>query len=541
MKILRQYADRFLECCADRYGTEPTPLFADGIDRVSGEPLHWLQDGRPMIVSNFARQQIVMQTLVGLSTLTGDDRYASAARKATAFMFEPMQQPGGLLPWGTHLFVDLNDKQVHEIGKGRNHELHGWFPWFEFFREVNPAGTERLVKGMWNAHVKDWRTLVFNRHGSIDALTDFTTVWDHPFDHPEPLIESPMNLTFIDCGAHLVDAAARLFMQNGDRKPLQWARRLSDLYRAARHPKTKLGAYQFTTPAAVKPLPPIEARPDGMMTTSNYGDRARNAFGADFGEIAREANLLCAEEVLAIYGVTATALLRLGNALGAEGKTWIEEQVEGLKAYAQYAYMPETNQCRPLWSDGTDLTGYVPEWPGYYRHRPDRASGKFMPFHVDQNMFGGFTGKGRYLTGMQVIFAYCVAYRYSGDLEIWNVARHMLRGNHLGDIGRAPGDGVDLTDTPPTDHPLLLLAMLELYEETGIPAYLKLANLIGSNIAGGFQDGYLTIPETTKADFCRVEPFALLRLEAANRGIPEKISSFTAFSGMVYNGNTLWP
>lgn len=544
VKVLRQYADRFLECCADRYGPESTPLFADGIDLATGDPLTWQQNGRPMIVSNFARQQIVMQTLVGLSALTGEDRYESAAREATRCMFENMQQPGGLLPWGTHLFVDLNDKQIQEV-KGRNHELHGWFPYFDLLRQVSPEGTRRLVKGMWNAHVKDWHTLVFNRHGNLDAPMDFETVWDHPFGNPQPLIESPMNLTFIDCGAHLVDAAARLYALDGDRQALQWARRLNDLYQAARHPKTRLGAYQFTTPAAVMPLPPIEERRDHpnapSFTQSKYGDRARNVFGADFGEIAREANLLCAEETLAVYGVTATAMLRLGAALGAEGKPWIEQQVEGLKAYARHAYMPETNQCRPIWSDGTDLTGYAPEWPGYYRSRPDRASGKFRPFQVDQNMFGGFIGKGRYLSGLQVIFAYCVAYRYTGDLEIWTVARHMLRGNGLGDIGHAPGDGVDLNDTPAAEHPLLLLAILELYEATRFTGYLDLANRIGDIVAGLFDQGCLTIPGTTKADFCRIEPLALLRLEAANRGKLNVVPPFTAFSGMVYNGDTQWP
>ena len=90
MKVIRQYADRFLDRCADRYGEERTPLFADGLDLATGEPLCWLDAERRRIPGNFARQQIVMPTLAGPSALTGDARYESAARSATRFMFDRM-------------------------------------------------------------------------------------------------------------------------------------------------------------------------------------------------------------------------------------------------------------------------------------------------------------------------------------------------------------------------------------------------------------------------------------------------------------------
>lgn len=532
VQTVRDYAKAVLQHGRDVYGEEETPLLADGINVATGEPLYWNQDGRMMIMSNFARQQIIVRTFLGLSELTGEHKYASTVSEIAGYMFDRHQQPGGLLPWGTHLFIDLADKKFHDLGKGLNHELHGWFPVFDFLWDVNQEATERLIKGTWNAHVCDWGKLIFNRHGDVTETVDFSNVWDHDFEHPTPLIETRGKLTFISCGAQIIDAGARLYMLNQDAGAWKWAKRLNDLYIAARHPETKLGCFQYTTPIAQKQLPPIEELLSASgsnapsYTYSGLGDRAKNVFGADFGEIAREAYLLARGEATAVYGVSATAMLRMGAALGEAGKSFITEQVEGLKAYARHAYLPEENKLKPIWTDGTDLTGYRPPWPGYYRGLFATGSGTMEPWDVSTWMGS---------PGMHILFSYCVAYRYTKDDELWQTLRSLLRGLGCGDVGTASGKNANLPQNLEISDPILLLSILELYEATGVPEYLRLAEDIGVNIAARFENGLIIDPESKDADFCQVEPYALIRLEGVRKGMADRIPSFVSHNGRVYN------
>jgi hypothetical protein len=41
LAALRSFADTVLERARDRWGEEPTPLFADGLDVKTGEPVRW--------------------------------------------------------------------------------------------------------------------------------------------------------------------------------------------------------------------------------------------------------------------------------------------------------------------------------------------------------------------------------------------------------------------------------------------------------------------------------------------------------------------
>lgn len=58
-------------------------------------------------------------------------------------------------------------------------------------------------------------------------------------------------------------------------------------YVLARNPETGLPVYQFSSPQQRQPIPA-----DDNQTQSWYGDRAKRQFGPEFGEIAREANVL---------------------------------------------------------------------------------------------------------------------------------------------------------------------------------------------------------------------------------------------------------
>jgi pectate lyase len=205
---------------------------------------------------------------------------------------------------------------------------------------------------------------------------------------------------------------------------------------------------------------------------------------------------------------------------------------DGLRAYASYAYVPERNSVRPLWTDGTDLTGYVFPRPGYY----GPAGEVFRESSADPLL----------------LQSYALAYRLTGDPELWTVARQMARGHDLGDLGVSPGKGVALNLTTEKAMPTVIFALLDLYRATQHRAYLDLARRLGDNLLRQrFHHGYFLPSERHRhARFDTEEPLALLAIEAALRGRPEDVPAYNGgrgyfhgrFDGLgrTYDDDAIW-
>src|SRR5690606_29904153 len=128
-------------------------------------PVTWQSQGEQWIISNAANQQNLFRTLVGLSRLSGDDRYIEAARQATAYALQHLRY-GDLMCWGGHMAYDLQAKKaVHASDKGQQHELKCHYPFYELMFEVDHIETQTMIEAMWESHVTDWNTLEFSRHG----------------------------------------------------------------------------------------------------------------------------------------------------------------------------------------------------------------------------------------------------------------------------------------------------------------------------------------------------------------------------------------
>lgn len=126
VRAVVDFADHALEKGRDRWSGKDTPLFVDGLEVETGEPVPWLRSGRRYAISNLAGQQNFFRALAALSNLTGDERYRQAARDATAYMFEHFHSPCGLLYWGGHTFVDLRTLEVVPYdghGRARDYNL----------------------------------------------------------------------------------------------------------------------------------------------------------------------------------------------------------------------------------------------------------------------------------------------------------------------------------------------------------------------------------------------------------------------------------
>jgi pectate lyase len=506
LEAVIQHANNVLKHGADTYRDKPSPLLANGINVFNREHLRWrFPDGRDAVVSDLSIQQNLMRILVALSNLIGDERYRSRAKAILAYHFEHCQDKGGLIQWGGHRFVDL--ATLRALGPDEKegvHELKNTYPFYELMYEVDPEATSRFIRGFWNAHVYDWRTLEISRHGQYGL--PLGTLWESPFDDPKPFLETK-GLSFLDAGNDLIYAGAMLFQLASDRGALLWSKRLAHQYVKARDPRTKLGAYQYTRPKKTA------STLDDRITLSWYGDRASRQFGPEFGEVALEGRLLLQRLATTIYSENALMQLQVAQALGKDAADLVEWTREGMVAYARYAYVLETNQLKPMLTDGTDLSDFVLKRDGYYGE-----AGEVLRRFPASNEF---------------LLSYARGSLVTGDPDLWRVARGIAKANGLGDLGTLPGQAVQVNLGTPSDDPFALFAVLDLYRQTPKASYLQLARAIGNNILERrFHHGYFTPSEKRiYANVDAIEPYALLALQAAIESHPEKVPGFINGSG----------
>jgi pectate lyase len=503
LAAVRAFADNVLTYGRDHYGGISSPLFVDGVNVDTREPVVWRFQGKQWIVSDLANQQILFRTFVGLSNLTGDPRYRQAAEDATRYAFEHLCRSCGLLQWGGHRYIDLNTHAP--VGESDTHELKSVYPYYDLMWEVDPQATERYIKAFWNAHVLDWSTLDMNRHGGYER--PLGALWAHEFRGAPPFFEG-RGLTFINCGSDVVYAGAELCRLNGDTGALTWAKRLAQQYVKARDPRTHLGAYQFSQPKRERE--PV----DDDNTSSAFGDRAHRQFGPEFGDRALEGKMLMPGQGSEIYGSATIVQLRLAEALGDAGREFLEWPHSGLRAYAKYAYDPKTNMLTAMFTDGTRLTPDDVRRPGYY----SRESFRERP------------------AGSMLLLSYALGYRLTCDLELWRTVRAMARGCGLGEVGPRPGVRAELNLKTESSDPVALFAALEIWRTARDPAYIALARRIGDNIvARRFHHGFfLPDEDRVNARFDALEPLALLSLEAILRGTPDAVPQYSGGSGYIH-------
>jgi pectate lyase len=511
LRAVQAFADQVLERGRDRWSGHRTPLFADGLNVDTGEPVEWRFDGRAYPLSNLASQQNLFRTLDTLSHLTGQPRYRQAAMDAFHYHFEQLTSPCGLLRWGGHQFINLATLEPVGHFDANCHELKNSFPYMELMWRVNPEATTRYVRAFWNAHILDWQQLDMNRHGAYGRTLG--KLWAHPFEPPEPLFTG-RGLTFINTGTDLIYAGAMLHGFSGEHGPIEWAERLAHQYVRARHPRTGLGVYQYSQPIRQRQPPEVLTEP--AHTWSSYGDRAQNQFGRWFGDVAREAYVLWGGRTESIYGRNAVVQLHLAERLGDQGANLLRWTVDGLKAYAHHAYEPEKNRFRPMWADGTDMTGYVFPQFGYYGPKgttvgPVRGSTAFL-------------------------IAYARAFRLTGDPALWKTVRSLARGNDLGDLGTRPGrDPAPQLGTGHAD-PEAVFAVLEVHRAQPHPAYLELARSLADRLVDRhfYRGFFLPSRQHLNANFNAEEPLAILAVEAALRGAGEEVPAYVGSRGYVH-------
>jgi pectate lyase len=485
LRAVKTFADNVLEHGRDVHGPKKTPLFVDGLNVDTIKPPVWKRNGEQWILSNLATQQQLLRVLDGLSDATGDPKYREAAQAAVRYAFENLTDPGGMLYWGGHQCYDaLGDRMV---GESLNHEYKHHYPYYQFMWDVDPKATKRHIEATWTAHIIDWSTLDFNRHGKYGEHPPQT--WDQEYKGGKvPFVGK--GLTFMMSGTDLIVAAAMLSQFTNDEKPLVWAKRLTKRYMDARDPKTGLGAENFSVlegDRMVKQFPQFEGRFSEATVADLYGAR---------------------------YTFCAGALLKLSELLGDKGKEFGQWAIEDLTARANHGYDEQTNSFWAMLIDGTKLSPADRKLDGY----------------VTEKWLEKRPADGRHF------LVYALAYRLSKDNLMWQMARRIGRGFGLGDIGDKPGASPNLDHSTQNDDPLVIFGMLELYEATKDKAFLDLAqkladNAIKTQCHKGF---FVESKDHIIAKFDDPLPLALLHVRAAVLGLKEKPASYWISRGYLH-------
>ena len=165
LDAVRTFADNVLKYGRDTYGSKHTPLFVDGLNIHTHEPVTWRSRGQAWILSNLASQQNLFRTLDGLTRITEDTKYEQAAMDAIKYAFENLRIPNRLLYWGNWLAYDAQTEDICKLYNG--HILKCNYPYYELMWKINPKATEQFIESFWSAHIVDWSNLDMNRIGSI--------------------------------------------------------------------------------------------------------------------------------------------------------------------------------------------------------------------------------------------------------------------------------------------------------------------------------------------------------------------------------------
>jgi len=474
---VRRFAETVLRRGRDVYGDKHTPLFVDGLEVKTLEPVRWRKGGQTWVLSNFASQQALLRLLDGLTALTGEGEYRKAAEGAAAYALSHQAGASGLLYWGGHLAWDLEtDRAVGQYADA--HELKGHQPYYRLMWRADAKATRRLMEGVWAGHILDWSRLDYNRHASVRRAG--RPQWDHAFDEDlaVPFEAKGGNLSFVNVMPPLLHSGTMLAVLDDSEEALTWSRRLVHRWQQGEHAKTGLC---------------------GGQVSYRKHDRAKDALGHVHPKI-NEAKIVAGYHQTSRYHQLPLAQMQAGEALIAAGggckpigREFIEWASGDLKAYAKNCYDAKTGAFIAMMIDGTPLK-WKQAKTGYYN------AASFAPRKGD---------------GL-VLWNYSSAYRLTRDAGHWRMVRELATKLDLGDVGEAGGKGRELQLSTTQSEWRAIYALLDLHEATGDAALLRLARRVADNVlATQSRTGLFPRLGRTHARTGDEAPLAVLHLAAA--------------------------
>ncbi|MHB8898692.1 MAG: hypothetical protein ACYC6Y_08095 [Thermoguttaceae bacterium] len=474
LQSVQAFADAVLEHGRDTYGREKTPLFVDGLQARTLEPVRWQKEGQTWVLCNFASQQNLLRTLDGLTALSGNGKYRTAAEDAARDAMQRLQTPSGLLYWGGHLAWDLDaDKPVGQDAD--SHEMKGHEPYYRLMHRVAPDETVRLMEAVWGGHILDWARLDYNRHANVRRSG--RPLWDHPYlsDIRVPFPSVGGNLSFCNVTPSLIHAGVELAILDGSSDARRWTERLVDRWQQGRDPRTGLC---------------------GGQLSYRKEDRAQEALGHVHPAINEAMMVVSYHQTSRYHDLplvqmqAAKELRQAGDARFAPFARKLIDTASGdLKTYARECYDAASGQFVGRMTDGTAIQ-WQQSKTGYY------VPESFAPRGPDGDLLWG----------------YALAFRLTGDKE--HKAMVDLLGSRLDlwpeNAFPRPAGPVRCSDWR------MIYALLEMADATGDDGYCELACRVGDNLLK-LQAGSGLFPRTGR-QYARTGddiPLALLHLAAA--------------------------
>ena len=232
LEAVREFADNVLIYGRDTYGPKHTPLFVDGLNIYTHEPVKWISPKgdystatktEEWILSDFASQQTLLRTLDSLSAITGDSKCREAAMQATKYALENLRAPNSLFYWGQLAAYDALRDKVWSVRN--SHSLKVNYPYYELMWQVNPEETQQLIEVYWSAHIIDWSNLDFNRTAIALNIPFLETTLDHTYKGGPILFRSKTSWAhgFFHTGTSLAHAATTLYRLSGPKQTLVWS------------------------------------------------------------------------------------------------------------------------------------------------------------------------------------------------------------------------------------------------------------------------------------------------------------------------------
>jgi len=490
LDAVREFADNVLKYGRDTYGPKHTPLFVDGLNIHTHEPVKWISpkgdystatDTEEWILSNFASQQTLLRTLDGLSSITGDAKYRQAAIDTIKYAFDHVRTPSGLFYWGHMTAYDALGDTPRGNTSRESIKLH--YPYYELMWTVDPDATKKLIEALWCAHVVDWSNLDFNRIGITTA--NLEEPWNHEYDEEGPkFFKSKFGgYGFFVTASSLIQAGTTLYRLSRQEQPLVWSKRMAKRFVDTRHPRTGISAFIYNSSWLRL----------GEDMKEHFDDPHTDIFPYNPYEFRY---LYYPESAQAHPWMS---IFLVGKMLGEHGREFTRWALEEFTAWGKVSYRKKDNCFVPMLTDGTSLEGYV------WKDGPGSSSGLNMIklYPADLSFFWG----------------YSVAYCITGDKFMWQMIRDIAQGNGFGDIGETPADNPNLQTNTTCSHAYGIFGFLELYAKTKKPAFLEMAQRIGENILSSqFHKGFFV--ESKRHIYTRFacfEPLALLHLSGATK------------------------
>ena len=463
------FGDTVIKHGTDKYGPKKTPMFVRFLHRellkspatLCFQPPSLGGPAHPVEQTQFDRSQNLLRTLAGISQMTGDSRYAYAAAEAVSYMFEEYSTiSSGLVIFGNHMTIDLfNDCSYSDGRSGDIFELGSIFPFYEFMYSVSPDKTEKFVKGCWEAFVRDWNTMHYNRHASFHKNVDFTKTWKRPFLPVKDLPEKIEVLGFLGVGLDLAMGGYFLGCLQNDLKPRKWANRYYDVLSYHRDSKTNIWPMLLYTPSIRRNLEVYrEAFPEANVT---------------------EPRVIISSWVhsMPAFFLGALASVEMGKLYGNDEEIVnLHHRInDWIIGYLEAAYDKDNKALRSIILDGTDVTDHVFK-EGKALHGWGSREGDSFALQVPSASF---------------IAAISKAYRLADDRNrklYWAYLRSLFIGADFGDIGESPKNQPKFNYDNSAFEPAHIFSLVDIYRVHKNPEFLKFIEHLGVKLIELRQD-----------------------------------------------------